>query len=129
VRAAADALHGPVVALPWEEYPAPVITGDRTVANVGPSYFGANVVASRDPGVPGLAGDSGARAQVAAVVTAAEAQAADGAPLHLGADLAALGYRGVLVIGPDALPLGRDPMLRETSTGSGISLWVVVPSV
>jgi hypothetical protein len=125
VRAAVDAQPGPVVALPWEEYPAPVITGDRTVANLAPAYFGTRVVTSRDPDVPGLPGDTGIRAEIATAVGAASAQAATGAPLHLGADLAHLGYRGVLVVGPDALPLVRDPELREASTGTGIALWVV----
>jgi hypothetical protein len=125
VRTAVDGLRAPVVVLPWEEYPAPVVTGDRTVANLGPSYFGERVVTSRDPDVPGVPADRGARAEVATAVHAAEAQATIGAPLHLGADLARLGYRGVLVIGPDALPLARDPGLHETATASGASLWVI----
>jgi hypothetical protein len=116
VRAAVDALGGDVVVVPFEQYPDPVITGDRTVANLGPSYFGPHVIASRDPQVPGLPGDTGRRAQIAAALHDRS---------HVGRRLRDLGVRGVLVLGPDALPFGRDPALLRGPSGDGASLWVI----
>jgi hypothetical protein len=107
-----------VVVLPFEQYPEPVITGDRTVANLGPSYFGSHVIASRDPQVPGIPGDRGRRAQIAAALRA-------GDPARVGERLRDLGVRGVLVLGPDALPFERDPALVRGPSGDGASLWVI----
>jgi len=116
VRAAVDALGGDVVEVPFEQYPEPVITGDRTVASVGPSYFGPHVIASRDPHVPGIPGDVGRRAQIAAALQAGD---------RVGERLRNLGVRGVLVLGPDAAPFARDPALVRGPSGNGAALWVI----
>jgi hypothetical protein len=120
VRTAVDALHGDVAVIPFEQYPEPAITGDRTVANLGRSYFGAHAIASRDPHVPGLPGDSGIRAQISAALT--------NDPAHIGAGLRALGLRGVLVLGPDTVPFHRDPSMIQVATGTSVALWVVQPA-
>jgi hypothetical protein len=117
IRAAVDQLGGDVAVVPFEQYPEPVITGDRTVADVGPSYFGTHAIVSRDPRVPGLPGDNGRRARIAAALL--------GDPSQLADRLRHLDVRGVLVLGPDALPLGRDPGFRAGPSGDGAALWVI----
>jgi hypothetical protein len=125
IRRAVDALHGDVVALPWEQYVRSGLTGNRTTANPAPSYFGARVVASRDPGVRGLSADTGRRAQVSAAIADARADAAAGRPLALGPRLARLGFRAVLVLGAPEVPLERDRDLTRSATADGVTLWVV----
>ena len=61
-RLEVDAVDGDVIALPWEHYILPGFTGNRTVAQPAPAYFGRRVVASDDSGVAGIAGDTGRRA-------------------------------------------------------------------
>ena len=105
-----------------------VITGDRTIANPAPAYFGSRVITSRNPEVDGLPGDTGRRAAIAAAVDGARADAAAGRPVRLGAALAALGYRGVLEIGSPDVPLERDTTLTRQAGADGVALWVVKPS-
>jgi hypothetical protein len=127
VRSAVDRVPGDVVVLPWEQYPMSVITGDRTIANPGPAYFGSRVITSRNPGVGGLPGDTGRRAAIAAAVDTARADAAAGRPVRLGAALARLGYLGVLEIGSPDVPLQRDTTLTQQAGADGVALWVVNP--
>jgi hypothetical protein len=129
VRVAVDALHADVVALPFEHYVLPGITGDRTVADVGPAYFGSRVIVSDDAGVPGLPGDTGRRARIGAAVRTARTDAARGLPLHLGADLTRLGVGGVLVLADaPGVALGRDPDLVHRMSAENLDLWVLRPT-
>jgi hypothetical protein len=127
VRSATDRVPGDIVALPWEQYPMSVITGDHTIANPAPAYFGSRIVTSRNPGVDGLPGDKGRRAAIAGAVDAARADAAAGRPVRLGAALARLGYRAVLEVGSPDVPLDRDTSLTRQIGADGVALWVVNP--
>jgi hypothetical protein len=132
VRPDVAALEGEVVVLPWHEYVLPGFTGNRTVEQPAESYFGDQVIASRDPGVEGLPGDRGHRGAVATAIEHARADAAAGRTVDLGADLDELGVRGVLVVGDggdddDGFDLADDPRLRRAVADDRIALWVVEP--
>ena len=130
VRDAADHIDGDIVVLPWQLYVRPGVTGNRTIADPVGSYFGHRMLVSRDPIAPGLGGDTGRRADIAAAVRAAAADAAAGRPVHLGAALVHVGVGGVLVVnGAAEVPLERDPSLALAATADHLALFAVVGKV
>jgi len=129
VRTAAAALPADVIALPWEHYTRPGITGNRTVANIAPAYFGSRVLVSDDPRLIGVPADTGRRAAIAAAIATAQADVRAGRPLRLGRALRSLGVHGVLVVGDNAeVPLADDPDLVATARAPHAVLWTVRPA-
>jgi hypothetical protein len=119
-------VDGDVIVLPWEQYVLPGFTGNRTVEQPAPSYFGSSIVVSRDPRVEGLPSDTGRRARISDALRDARADADAARPLGLGADLERLGVGGVLVTtGDDSLPLADDPRLERVDADGELALWVV----
>jgi hypothetical protein len=122
-------VDGDVVVLPWEQYVLPGFTGNRTVEQPAPSYFGPVVVTSRNAGVDGLDADIGRRALIADALRDARADGEAGRTVGLSGDLRDLGIAGVLVLGSDdGVPLADDEGLRRTHEEEDLALWVVEPS-
>jgi hypothetical protein len=122
-------VDGDVIVLPWEQYVLPGFTGNRTVEQPAPSYFGSGVVTSRDAGVDGLTADTGRRAVVAEALRDARADGEAGRTVGLSGELRDLGIAAVLVVGDDdGVPLADDDGFRRAHEEGNVALWVVDPS-
>ncbi len=123
--AAVDAGPGTVLALPWHEYLSLHFADDRRVLNPLPDFLGGDVLVSSDPEIAAAAREQADPREPRAAELVARGRA--GRPV--GAELATLGVRWVLLLHEvdwrGLSSLAVDPGLRRVVSTPSISLFVV----